>query len=141
MKRTKHATNFSLKILNDIVKVRGFSPNILTLARKELSEYSTSAYLVSVNSQHNNYDSVTIWVCHSKIIVRVVHYMRKPYYTQIITLLCKYYCSEKVEIITKITVYWSYTASVSLSHTHKSNKTQHVNIILRTYMYKCVWNK
>ena len=51
---------FQLKILNDIVKVRGFSTNILTLARKELSENSTSAYLVSVNSQHNNYDGVTI---------------------------------------------------------------------------------
>ena len=36
-KRIKHATNFSLKILNDFHEVRGFSADILNLTRKELS--------------------------------------------------------------------------------------------------------
>ena len=36
-RRTKHATNFSLKILINFLEVRGFSAAILNLTRKELS--------------------------------------------------------------------------------------------------------
>ena len=36
-KRTKHATNFSLKILIDFLEVRGLSADIISLTRKELS--------------------------------------------------------------------------------------------------------
>ena len=54
MKRIKHATNFSLKLLNYFLEVRGFNPDILTLKRR----YSTSASLLSVDSQHNNHNSV-----------------------------------------------------------------------------------
>ena len=53
-KITKHAINFSLKILNDFLEVHGFSPNILTLVRKELSGILTS----TSDSQYKNYNSV-----------------------------------------------------------------------------------
>ena len=33
-KRKKHATNFSFKLLVDLLEVRGFSPDILTLMKK-----------------------------------------------------------------------------------------------------------
>ena len=55
MKRIKHATNFSLKLLNYFLEVRGFSPDILTLKRR----YPTSTSLLSEDSQHNNHNSVT----------------------------------------------------------------------------------
>ena len=60
-KRKKHATNFSFKLLVDLLEVRGFSFNFNE--ERSCREYPTSTYLLSVDSQHNNYNyynSVTI---------------------------------------------------------------------------------
>ena len=43
-KITKHAASLSFKLSNDFIEVRGFSPGT----------YSTSHFLLSVNSKHNN---------------------------------------------------------------------------------------
>ena len=56
LKRTKHATNFSFKFLNDFLEVRGFSPDILTLVKKG----AIGNTRLLLDSQHNDYNSVTI---------------------------------------------------------------------------------
>ena len=73
-KRTEHATNFSFKLFIDFLEVRGFSPK-----ERSYREYPISTYLLSVDSQHNNYNSVTIWVCHAKILVRVLTHSALPF--------------------------------------------------------------
>ena len=74
LKRTKHATNFSFKFLSDFLEVRGFSPDILTWMKKGTigNTRLRSTNLLSGDSQHINYKSVTIWVCNAKIVVRVL---------------------------------------------------------------------
>ena len=54
LKRTKHSINFSFKIFNDFLEVRGFSSDFLTLARNELSGILDFCLFIRVDSQHKN---------------------------------------------------------------------------------------